>query len=128
MALYKYSYGPKLSMSQNVFYENLAEELIENKFNNISRRSVYASDCEDGEPKGVLSGGVGTHLAVTEKRRKPSNGNVTNAAHQERCRICKISKSKFLCSKMGLVKFTSAMFAQISVSILFIYAKNIKWS
>lgn len=95
--LYKYAFGPRLCMSQSTFYETLAEELIENKYDVVSCRSAYAPE-SDQESDTEMVAGIGTHLAVTNKKRKLSDGSVTNAALQGRCRVCKVSKSKFLCS------------------------------
>ena len=46
-----------------------------------------------------IGGGVGTHLTVTSRKRRKTDGTVTSAAYQGRCAICKTSKKfKFICS------------------------------
>lgn len=88
---------PRLYTSQSTFYESVAKELIKNEHSVISRRSAHA-------PKytqilnNELVAGVGAHLAVRNKKRKLSNGDVSSATLQRSCRICKVNKSNFLCS------------------------------
>lgn len=96
--LYKYSHGPRFHMCQSGFYEKLAEELIENSYDSIKRRSWNSSEGSESSSDEDFSAGIGTHLAMTHKKRKLSDGSVSNALYQGRCRSCKRFKSKFQCS------------------------------
>lgn len=61
------------------FLETLAEELIEKKNDLIFRRLAHAPK-SDQDVDNELVAGVGTYLAVTDKKRKMSNGDVSSAA------------------------------------------------
>ena len=89
---------------ENVFYEYLAEELIDNEFDSVTphrrRRSrgdgsVSASPDaigHDGSPKS----GIGVYLTPTKKKRKKS-GDLTNQLAQNRCKMCG-AKTSYVCN------------------------------
>jgi hypothetical protein len=84
-----------------VFYEYLAEELIDNEFDPVTRRhrrwgaSVAAS--LDGVGRdGLPKSGVGLYLTTTKKKRK-KNGALTNQLAQNNCKICK-AKTCYVCN------------------------------
>lgn len=84
-------------MSQSTFCETLAEELVESKYDNVYRRSAHAPE-SDQDSNTELVAGAELHLAVTNKKIKLSNGDVSDPAVQKRCLVCTVSQSKFLCS------------------------------
>ena len=97
--LYIGSRRSKRHMSPNEFYYELADELIDNNEDMVTLRQ------RSEEFEGSLSSpssigcGVGTHLAVTNRKRRKADGTMTFAVYQGRCEICKSSKkSKFICS------------------------------
>eukprot|EP00171_Calliarthron_tuberculosum_P023537 IDg23537t1 len=95
--LYKGIRGSRDCMNPNDFYHTLAEQLIDNKFNLIgpSQQSTQTDD-DDNE---LMISGLGPHLTPTTRKRKRSNGNLTNHVYQGRCCICRSGyKSKYVCS------------------------------
>lgn len=92
-------------MSRSTFSETLVEELVENKYDLISRRSARAPEAnQNSDTKSVA--GARTHLAATNKKRKLSNGDVSNVALQGICPVFKVSWSTIFdstCRDSGVV-------------------------
>ena len=94
--LYIGSRGSKRHMSPNEFYFQLADELIDNSEDRVTLRQRSE---EFEESPSSIGCGVGTHVAVTNRKRRKADGTVISAVYQGRCAICKGSKkSKFICS------------------------------
>ena len=85
--------GLKMSQEpEKQFYENLAEELIDNEFDGrVTRSSPSRNSVTGGD--GRIRRGVHIHLTPTKKRRK----NKPNQLAQGRCKICG-NKSSNMCS------------------------------
>ena len=101
--LYKGGKGSRATMSQMEFYSKLAEGLIDNRFDEFGLRSrpdvVMPSEDEH------LISGIKAHLTPTTRKRKRSDGSVTNSCYQGRCTVCKSTfKSKYICSECRDVK------------------------
>ena len=94
--VYKGGRGAKGFMPQHVFYEKLAEGLIDNKFGSSTFRRV-TSDSSIDDGCYVPTSGIKEHLSPT-KRRRTCLGALTNAVFQGRYAVCQQFKSKFLCS------------------------------
>ena len=88
---------------EDVFYEYLAEELIENEYDAVTHRHRSQSLGQDlaaspdaigrdGLPKSV----VGAYLTPTKKKRQV-NGVPTNYLAQNNCTICK-AKTTYVCN------------------------------
>ena len=70
--------------------------MIDNTFDKICTRSCVTP--ESASQAGVS--GIGPHLTPTSRKRKRSDGTVTNAFMQGKCYICKNgTKSKYTCSE-----------------------------
>ena len=87
--------------TENVFYEYLAEELIDNEYDSIARQrrsreaGVAASPDAIGRD-GLPKSGVGVYLTPTKKKRK-KNGDLTEHLAQNRCKICQ-AKTSHVCN------------------------------
>lgn len=93
--LYKKSHGAGSIMSPIKFYEKLAEQLIDNTYGGVHRRSQVV----DVPAPDVTQSGIGPHLTPTSRKRKRHNGTSTNCALQGRCKQCRNgNKSKYVCS------------------------------
>lgn len=93
--LYKNSHGDRNVMKPNVFYERLAEQLIDNEFGSVQRRSQVV----DVPGPDVTKSGIGPHLTPTSRKRKRQDGTVSNCVLQGRCKMCRNgNKSKYVCS------------------------------
>ena len=82
--------------TQKQFYEQLAEELIDNKYDGAAangRRSRENTGVVDPHPTlarttGIPRSGVDAHLTPTKRKRK-SRGEDTYYLQQGDCRVCK---------------------------------------
>jgi predicted RNA-binding Zn-ribbon protein involved in translation (DUF1610 family) len=93
--------------TENVFYEYLAEELIENEYDfNIQTRNRRRREGEHSSPMaspnavghdGSPKSGLGVYLTPTKKRRKLGNGAVTKSAAQFKCNVCHL-KTMYECN------------------------------
>jgi hypothetical protein len=90
--------------SQSDFYTALAEELIDNTFDQAinARRSSAGSPFAAGQsavsPNGFARApGVGPHLTPTKRKRKKKDRTILNALHQGRCAVCSL-KTTMVCS------------------------------
>jgi hypothetical protein len=92
--------------NQKDYYAYLSEELIDNSYDRVgvtSRRmrsgvqvsptAAAAVDLASGAPRA----GASIHLTPTKKKRKRTDGTVTNHALQNKCRECR-KKTKYCCS------------------------------
>ena len=89
--------------TQKEFYTLLAEELIDNSYDEVRRRRQSTGEStfsdrallirEDGLPRSGLS----AHLTPTKRRKVDPAGNQTKHHWQGRCNVCKL-KSTQLCS------------------------------
>ena len=94
--LYKGGQGSRDCMSPNEFYSTLAEQLIDNKYCTTFTRS---QDVQADEVSSMTMSGIGPHLTPTNRKRKRSDGSMTNCSYQGRCTVCKgFAKSKYVCS------------------------------
>jgi hypothetical protein len=83
---------------ENVFYEYLAEELIDNEYDStVTRRrqsqGVAARSPDAVGRDGLPKSGIGVYLTPTKKKRKSRNGTPTNQLAQSRCKICLVKTS-----------------------------------
>ena len=94
------------SYIQAEFYINLAEQLIDNDYDNNRREPRYSNSGEEAhranlrdEIDDLPRSGVSAHLTPTTQKRRKHNGElVTNHAKQGYCNICGM-KSKYHCSQ-----------------------------
>ena len=94
--LYKGGQGSRDCMTPNEFYSILAEQLIDNKYCTTFTRS---QDVAADEVSSITLSGIGPHLTPTNRKRKRSDGSITNCSYQGRCTVCKgLAKSKYVCS------------------------------
>jgi hypothetical protein len=95
--VYKESTG--CSESQHEFYTVLAEELIDNTFDQPvhARRSSSSSSPSAVSQNGFVRAGVGPHLTPTRRKRKKRDGTLTNHVHQGYCVVCS-KKTTMVCS------------------------------
>lgn len=97
--LYKGGRGAKPALTQNRFYERLAEELVENTYDGTpvggKRRRIEEESWLEAEP--IITSGRGEHLTPTKRMRR-AGGALTGARAQGRCAVCSGFKSKFICS------------------------------
>lgn len=102
--LYKAGMGFQIGLSQAHFYEKLAEELIDNSFDQLARRSSPPEEPVEISP----FSGRGTLLTPT-KRRRSVNGELAGHTAQGRCRVCTKYKSSYICGfcrdRRGLERF-----------------------
>ena len=87
MVALQVSMGPKSPINQALFYELLAEGLIDNTHDTLGARSRDIEEVPD-ETVNILVSGVGLHLAPTNRKRKRCDGSISNAIYQGRCRVC----------------------------------------
>ena len=85
-------------ISQNDFYEILASELIDNKYDAHNTRPQ--SNDRDRSPDPRMSAGsvFGVNLTPTKLKKRRQNGELTSYSLQRNCRVCKIKKTTFVCS------------------------------
>ena len=89
--------------SQSDFYTALAEELIDNTFDQAinarrsSARSLFAAGQSAVSPNGFARAGVGPHLTPTKRKRKRNDGTILKHLHQGRCTVCSL-KTIMVCS------------------------------
>jgi hypothetical protein len=84
---------------QKDFYSFLAEELIDNNYDNVGRRNRESTPVRGPRlvtVNGLARCGVEAHLSPT-KRRRIEKGVTTNGLYQGKCRICR-KKTVFVCS------------------------------
>lgn len=84
---------------KSAFYEGLAEELTDNRYDSVKRRLSDSSGDSEQSGDDKPSAGIGTPLAETYKKRRIADGSFSKASDQGHCRSCKKFKSKLLCSK-----------------------------
>jgi len=88
--LYSGSRGHADRPIQAHFYEDLAAELIDNRYDSMGLRDRAAPIPEAGPADDPPSYGVGTHLTPTKKRRKLTGTSDCGFLVQRSCRVCKI--------------------------------------
>ena len=90
--------GERCTITQDEFYAQLAEELIDNSLDsmNLPRRAPTTQQ-SSAMANGVAKSGVGAHLMLTKRRRKSKDENVQRARLQGRCRVCDL-KTTQVCS------------------------------
>ena len=103
-----YSQATGTKCTQNEFYMDLAEELIDNNYDRVrgtasrgQQQSYSSSPTNDNliHPRtGELRAGVSAHLTPTKKKRKRRDGSVTNHLKQGYCDECG-KKTKYNCSE-----------------------------
>lgn len=101
--------GPRATLMEKLFYENLAAALIDNSFETVGLRSRNAGKAEEPDVKHP-DHGVGFYLAPTNKRRSMVNGHVCEQRAQRACNLCKRKVTSYVCSgcrerKLGEVFF-----------------------
>ena len=94
--------------TQSEFYNDLAEELIDNNYDRVggtgSRQQPTGSENSPmtqnliNPRTGTVRAGISTHLTPTKKKRKRKDGTVTNHLKQGYCDECR-KKTKHNCSK-----------------------------
>lgn len=98
--LYSGAQATAATLTQAEFYENLAEQLIDNTYDSVGagRRGLPAV----GEPEDApapLRFGVGVHLTPTLKRRREALAETTDRCAQRTCRVCKHKRTTSVCSR-----------------------------
>ena len=89
--------------SQKVFYVLLAEELIDNVYDQSNTTRLGRRVAEGTSPTlaagtGVPRSGVAAHITPTKRRRMKQDGTATKYLMQGRCMECG-AKSTYLCSQ-----------------------------
>jgi len=88
--------------NQKLFYERLAEELIDNRYDTIGNAPRQRAREEDVPLQNTAfvspRSGLHAHLTPTKKKRKTNNGGQTNYRFQAWCRECSNRKTTHLCS------------------------------
>ena len=93
----------QVTETQHAFYMSLAEELIDNKYDDAgSARNVVRNPLEVmGSPLMAKDGtsrcGLSVHVTPTKRKRKRKDGSETIQLLQGSCRVCKI-KTTHVCS------------------------------
>ncbi len=83
-------------MTPTDLFTRLAEQMVDNNFCSLATKSTMLAHV----PASVLSSGIGPHLTPTFRKRKRSDGSITNPFYQGRCTECKNgTKSKYTCSE-----------------------------
>ena len=104
-----YSQCTKTKETQKEFYTSLAEELIDNNFDNVRhmRRSPRSTPTQFNmcckqvqlvDQTGAPRAGVNAHLTPTKRKRKNKDGQELSYSLQGRCKVCK-SKTTYVCSQ-----------------------------
>jgi hypothetical protein len=96
--IYSGAVGEGRAMSQGEFYEALATELIENKWDGVELRQRVTSDIEPANWADRPRSGISAHLTPTKRKRKNKDGETLPYALFGNCGECKRFKSRFLCS------------------------------
>ena len=78
--LYAGAKGDASKMSPNPFFCELADQLIENKYDRMSLRQ-RDSDSAFEEEEMEFESGIGTHLTPTTRKSKTASGDVTSALY-----------------------------------------------
>jgi Transposase IS4 len=86
--------GIRTRMDQRAFYEQLADQLIDNSFDSVRLRDRPSALVTPGVP---TRSGIGAHLTPTKKKRKRKSGTSTTFALQGKCCICS-AKTTHICS------------------------------
>jgi hypothetical protein len=86
------------AMSQDGFYETLATELIENKWDGLDLRQRVTSELEAQDRCDRPRSGISAHLTPTKRKRKNEDGKTLPYAIFGNCAECKRCKSRVLCS------------------------------
>ena len=99
LLLYSGARGAAAGHNQNKFYEDLAEQLIENTFETVGMRPRGDAGATAGEVEPVpLRYGVGIHLTPTRKRRTGSSTKDGEHRAQRTCRVCHLPGTSWVCS------------------------------
>jgi len=97
--LYSGARGGRAHLTQNDFYEDLAEQLIDNTFETVGTRArpapSGAAAAADAAPR---SFGVGIHLTATVKRREGPASKEGDHRAQRACHVCKRRGTSWVCS------------------------------
>jgi len=89
--------GPHLT--PNEFYEDLAEQLIDNTFETAGMRARPAlSGAAAASDAAPLRFGLGIHLTATVKRRKGPASTEGDHRAQRACHVCKRRGTSWVCS------------------------------
>jgi hypothetical protein len=99
-----YSQATKTQESQQDYYAHLAEELIDNTYDQVgsgTRRSENIAETPSPDlvhrRTGAGRAGVYAHLTPTKRRKKLADGSLTTHSQQGRCRQCGL-KTRYVCS------------------------------
>lgn len=95
--LYCGARGPRATLTQNQFYEDLAADLIENNYEAVGLRSRNAGESEESDVKQPAYG-VGFHLTPTNKRRSTGSAQACDQRAQRACSVCKRKGTSYVCS------------------------------
>ena len=93
---------PDSNESQKEFYKLLAEEMIDNKLDEVvtRNRATRRPPADQILANASLTSGTGVHLTPTKEKRKNRDGELTgDQLKQGRCRICTEKKSCYICSE-----------------------------
>jgi len=97
--LYSGARGAAAGLNQNEFYDDLAEQLIENTFETVRMRQRGDAGSTAGEVEPVpLRYGVGIHRTPTRKRRTGSSNKDEEHRAQRMCRVCHCPGTSWVCS------------------------------
>jgi len=86
-------------LTQNEFYEDLAEQLIDNTFETVGTRARPApSGAAAAADAAPMRFGVGIHLTATVKRREGPASKEGDHRAQRACHVCKRRGTSWVCS------------------------------
>jgi hypothetical protein len=84
-------------MKQSEFYENLAQNLIENNYDSVGLRARYTSNDAVADIAAPVSG-FGPHTTPTKRKKSTRDGMETSYKVQKRCKVCRQKTTK-ICSQ-----------------------------
>lgn len=96
--LYGGAQGVAADLSQAQFYEDLAEQLIDNTYDSVGSGRSGPPVARAAEAAPVQSG-VGIHLTPTLKRRHKASAEDVDQCAQRMCRVCKKYRTTVVCSR-----------------------------
>lgn len=112
----------KTNETQSEFYTLLAEELIDNTFDEgLRSRRATTTAIGKASPEvldtrtGAGRSGIYAHLTPTKRKRRRADGTLTNHSLQGRCTVCKTKKTRFVCSECNDEAFESGADASSSI-------------
>lgn len=102
-----YKAATKSQEDQKTFYSSLAEELIDNSYDEglrAGRQKGIGNSPKERSPTlsdtGVPRSGINAHITPTKRRRRTSDGRETSYLLQGRCKVCS-AKTTMTCSLCG---------------------------